>query len=102
MRITCMFGIGSKKLMDGAHRTEGTVTEVKTCWWLKVNGKSIRTTPLDGASFPHIIHFTYQVDGTAYQGSRFVNWHLPCPRRGEKLTVYFDPKRPARYGAIVS
>lgn len=73
MRITCMFGLGSKKLIAGAHKTEGTITAVKTCHWLKVNQKSIRTTPLDGAAFPHIIHFSYQVDGTVYQGSRFAN-----------------------------
>lgn len=97
MNILCTLGFGSGKLIHGNHTTVGTVTEVKTCRWIKINQKPLRTTPLDGTAFPHIFYFTYQVDGTSYQGSRFVNWNLPCPGKGAKLTVYYDPSAPARY-----
>lgn len=102
MGIFCMFGIGAQKLIAANHKTAGTVTEVKPCYFLKINQKPLRSTPLDGAAFPHIIHFTYQVDGTVYRGRRFVNWNRTPPRRGGRITVYFDPNRPARYGAVIS
>lgn len=102
MEILRMFGIGAQKLIAANHKTEGTVTEVKPCYFLKINQKALRSTPLDGAVFPHIIHFTYQVDGNVYRGRRFVNWTQTPPRRGDRLTVYFNPDRPARYGAVIS
>ena len=87
MNLFRTLGLGTQKLIHGNHTVPGTVTEVKTCRWLKVNQKSLRTSPLDGAAFPHILYFTYQVGGTAYRGNRFVNW---------KITVYYDPSAPAR------
>lgn len=96
MKLLRTLGLGSRKLIHRNHTVPGTVTEVKTCHWLKVNQRSLRATPLDGAAFPHILHFTYQVDGTIYRGSRFVNWNLPCPGKGAAVTVYYDPSAPAR------
>jgi len=95
-----MFGIGVKSAIAG-ERTEGTVTQVKTCWWLKVNTKPARRNMFDGAVFPHIIHFTYSVDGQTYQGKRYVNWNKRCPQIGEKLMVYYEKEKPARYAVIV-
>ena len=57
-----MFGIGVTNAIAGG-QTEGTVTEVKTCYWFKVNTKPVRTHAGDGAVYPHIIHFTYNVAG---------------------------------------
>ena len=95
-----MFGIGVTNAIAGK-KTEGTVTEVKTCWWLKVNTKPVRTHMMDGAVFPHIIHFTYTVGGEAYRGKRYVNWNKRCPETGEKLTVYYEQEAPAKYAVIV-
>ena len=36
-----MFGIGTTAAIGG-NQTEGIVTQVKTCFWLKVNTKPIR------------------------------------------------------------
>ena len=60
-----MFGIGVTNAIAGG-QTEGTVTEVKTCYWFKVNTKPVRTHAGDGAVYPHIIHFTYNVAGQTY------------------------------------
>lgn len=95
-----MFGIGVTSAMTG-EQTEGVVTEVKTCWWLKVNTKPVRKNMFDGAVFPHIIHFTYTVNGQAYQGKRYVNWNKRCPPKGEKLTVYYEIENPAKYAVIM-
>lgn len=95
-----MFGIGVADAVAG-EQTEGLVTAVKTCWWLKVNTKPVRRIPLDGAAFPHIIHFTYTVSGETYGGKRYVNWNKQCPQAGEKLTVYYEKKDPAKYAVFL-
>ena len=90
MSILNAIGIGAQKTLSDGERAEGIVTKVDTCWWLKINTKPVRTGPLDGAVFPHVIHFTYSAAGKEYTGSRFINWKLKCPQTGEKITVYYD------------
>lgn len=95
-----MFGIGVTNAIAGEH-TEGVVTEVKTCWWLKVNTKPVRRNMFDGALFPHIIHFAYSVDGQTYKGKRYVNWNKRCPVKDERITVYYERESPEKYAVIV-
>ena len=38
-----MFGIGVSDAITGG-QTEGVITDVKTCWWLKVNTKQSAET----------------------------------------------------------
>ena len=95
-----MFGIGITDAIAGKE-TEGIVTEVKRCWWLKVNTKSVRKGAHDGALFPHIIHFTYSVNGQTYTGKRYVNWNKHCPVKDEKLTVYYEEAAPEKYAVII-
>lgn len=95
-----MFGIGVAGAVAG-EQTQGVITEVKTCWWLKINTKPVRRNTFDGALFPHIIHFTYTVGGQAYWGKRYVQWNKRCPQKGEKLTVYYEKENPVKYAVIV-
>ena len=95
-----MFGIGVTDAIAGKE-TKGIVTEVKHCWWLKVNTKSVRKGTLDGALFPHIIHFTYSVNGQTYAGKRYVNWNKRCPVKDERLTVYYEEASPEKYAVIL-
>lgn len=95
-----MFGIGTTSAIAG-EQTEGIITQVKTCWWLKINTKPVRRNIFDGAVFPHIIHFTYTVSGGDYQGKRYVHYNKRCPQKGEKLTVYYEKENPAKYAVIV-
>lgn len=95
-----MFGIGVADAIAG-EQTEGVVTEVKTCWGLKVNTKPIRGSAIDGALFPHIICFTYTVDGGAYRGKRYVNWNKRCPVKDERIVVYYERENPEKYAVIV-
>ena len=95
-----MFGIGVTNAIAG-EQTGGVVTEVKTCWWLKVNTKAVRFGPGDGAKYPHVIYFTYQVHGQTYTGKRYVNWNLRCPVQGEKLTVHYEAVAPEKYAVLL-
>lgn len=87
----------AEEIISENHRTSGIITAVKDCWWIKVNTKAFRRHALDGAKFPHIIYFTYTVNGAAYQGSSCVDWHLRRPCKGERITVFYDKSDPAKY-----
>ena len=63
-----MFGIGVSDAITGG-QTEGVITDVKTCWWLKVNTKPVRRNMFDGALFPHIWVFSVSPSSMAvYSG----------------------------------
>ena len=100
MNLLRIFGFGVTNAIAG-NQADGTITEVKTCYWFKVNTKPVRTHSGDGAVYPHIIHFTYHAGGQAYTGKRFVNWNKRCPVKGEKLTVYYEPDNPSHYAVIL-
>ena len=107
MSILTTFNLGngkkiSEKIISENERTTGMITSVKTCWWIKINTKPFRRHMLDGAKFPHIIRFTYTVNGAAYQGSSCVDWHLRCPNKGETVTVFYDKDDPAQYAVSPS
>ena len=101
MKLLLCFGIGEKPLLSAGRTTVGLVQEVKTCWWLKVNRKPVRAHALDGASFPHIIRFTYTVDGREYTGRRWVNWNRRCPVKDEKITVHYEEAAPEKYAVLL-
>lgn len=101
MSMFQFLGLDDKRILTGGYCTDGRVTEVKTCHWMKVNTKPVRTHALDGARFPHIIHFTYTVDGKDYHGSRFVNWNIRCPVKDESITVYYDNENPGKFAVLL-
>ena len=96
-----MLGLDDKHILTAGYCTAGRVTAVKTCHWLKVNTKPVRTNTLDGAKFPHIIHFTYCVEGTEYRGSRYLNWDVRCPVKDEIIIVYYDPENCGKYAVLI-
>ena len=67
----------------------------------KVNTKPVRRHAGDGASFPHIIHFDYQVAGRSFTGKRWVSWNRRCPVVGERITVHYEEGAPERSAVIV-
>ena len=101
MRMFQIMGLDDKRILTGGYCVDAKVTEVKTCHWLKVNTKPARTNALDGARFPHIIHFTYTVDSKEYHGTRFVNWNTRCPVKDETITVYYDSENHAKYAVLI-
>lgn len=90
------FGFGERRIIAQGNKTRGDVTAVKTCWWLKVNTKPARINGFDGAVFPHIVHFTYKVDGKEFKGSRYFAHYEACPHTSNEIMVYYDPRVPAK------
>ena len=101
MKLANFFGLSDKTIIAGNCKTTGKITAVKKCWWLKVNTKSVRLGPLDGAEFPHIIHFTYAANGEHYCGKRWLSHSAYPPRIGEEITVYYERENAANYAAYI-
>ena len=98
------FAIGSKRrykercrIISENRKTFAEVSQIKTCWWIKINTKAVRHHSLDGARFPHIIYFKYHFNGVDYQGRSCVSYYLRCPNIGDTITVFVDPQKPTQY-----
>lgn len=87
---------GKKKIIAQNNRTEGVITSVEKCWWIKINTKPVRSHSLDGAVFPEIIYFKYSVNDTEYNGHKFVGIRKKF-ESGQRIAVYFDENKPSRY-----
>lgn len=74
----------------------GTVISVKKQWWLKINTKSVRLHPLDGAIFPYVIAVKYSVDGKEYLKRKWYGAGLPVPPVGATVTVLYRTDKPTR------
>ena len=92
-----LLGVNDKKVIAQNMRTDGVVTEVKPCHWFRVRTRPIRIGDTFDDTYPHIVSFTYIVDGTRYEGKRFLSWTKQPPSEGKRFLVYYDPKDPAKY-----
>ncbi len=76
--------------------TMGTVVSVAKQWWLKVNTKPVRTGPLDGAVFPHIIKVSYTADGTEFTKRKWISAGSHVPGIGTAVKVIYDEGKPSK------
>lgn len=97
MSFLRMMGFGEKKIFAENLFTQGCVTDVKKCWWIKVNTKPVRRDMWDGAMYPHIITFTYAVNGVQYTGRRFVPHDVTPPAKGQLIRAYYSADAPQKY-----
>ena len=97
MNLFRLFSIGADAILSKRCSVSGTVTKVYRCWWLKINTKPVRRYSGDGAIYPHIITFDYQVEGVAYQGRLYIPVRYMVPKAGTEIAVYYDPDKPQRY-----
>ncbi len=93
-----LFGIGSDKILSQGQSVTGKVTKNYTCWWvsIKLTYARICATP-ENTKHPHIITFSYTIDGTTYEGKLWVPYNIRTPQPGEEISVYYDPADAARY-----
>ena len=97
MNIFRLFGIGGNNIRAADCSIPGIVTAVSRCWWLTVNTKPVRRFSGDGAVYPSIITFSYQVDSIPYVGKLYIPYRYRVPQTGETIVVYYDPANPKKY-----
>ena len=102
MNVFRLFGVGDNNIRAAGCSVPGTITAVSRCWWLKVNTKPVRRFSGDGAVYPSIITFAYQVDNIPYQGKRYIPHRYRVPQTGETIDVSYDPANPKKYACYAS
>ena len=92
-----VFGIGAKKVLAQNCSTEGKVTAAGNSY-IHVVKKPVRLYVNDSNTrLSHYIFFTYTVNNTLYKGKFYVDLRYRCPKAGETVEVFYDPKNPAHY-----
>ena len=81
---------------QGNIEVEGTIIKLKKIWWIKINTKAFRTSPLDGATFPYVITVKYTVKDSIYEKSKFVYLGDKEINIGDKLKVVCDVINPKK------
>lgn len=76
--------------------TSGTVISSAKQWWFKVNTKPVRSSALDGATFPYIIKVSYSVNGTTYIRRKWVSAGNSCPSVGSTVVVLYSEDKPSK------
>ena len=95
MHIPSFFGLGTQRIVALGVHTAGMVTEVQTCWWLRVNTEPYRTTK--NPRYPHIVRFSYEVNGISLNGTFFLNWQNDPPAVGQRFRLFYDPTNPKKF-----
>ena len=74
----------------------GKVIKIKKLWWLKINKKPIRVTPLDSAIFPLSLQVNYNVDGNEYIGKKIVSWNEKDIQVNQEVLVTYNVDKPQK------
>lgn len=82
--------------ISNENRTNGKIEKVTKCWWIKVNEKPVRLHSLDGAAFPHIMTFTYEVDGVQYKKRKYIGLRIDTIGIFGNVDVYYDKDKPSK------
>jgi len=76
--------------------TTGKIEKVIKCWWLKVNSKPVRMNGFDGALYPHLITFTYFVNGKKYKKTKYIGLRENLIGIFGTVDVFYDKEKPSR------
>ena len=86
-----------KQIIAQNNITQGIITNVYSCWWFTINTKPVRAHSLDGAVFPDIISFEYNVGDISYSGKKYIGINRSGLKKGDKISVYYDKSKPKRW-----
>ena len=84
------------RIIEQNNIAKGTIQKVTKCWWIKVNTKPVRMHALDGITFPHIMTFTYEVDGIQYKKRKYIGLRADAIGIFGNVDVYYDKDKPSR------
>ena len=62
----------------------------------KINTKPVRMHALDGAIFPYIMTFTYEVDGIQYKKRKYIGLRADAISIFGNVDVYYDKDKPSK------
>ena len=86
----------NEEIIQQNNRTNGKIEKVTKCWWIKVNTKPVRMHMLDGALFPHLMTFSYTVNGKKYKKTKYIGLREGLIGIFGMVNVYYDKDKPSR------
>jgi hypothetical protein len=82
--------------MREKNNVDGKIIKINKLWWLKINKKSFRTAPLDGATFPYKVKIEYNVNDRKYEKSKFIYWPNDSVNVGDLVIVTYEQSNPSK------
>ena len=87
--------------MKEKNNVDGRIVKTNKLWWLKINKKNFRTTPLDGATFPYIVKIEYNVNDIKYEKSKLIYWGNESVNVGDEVIVTYDQSNPSKVLKVI-
>lgn len=81
-------------------QTKGEIVSAKKQWWLKINTKSARFGPCDGAIFPYVIKIKYFVGGKEYLRKKWIKASRRPPQAGDVVVITYQKQNPKKIKVI--
>lgn len=82
--------------MNNKFNIDGIIIKANKLWWIKINTKAFRKSPLDGATFPHLIKVRYNINNIDYIKNKLVYWKNENIQVGDKVIITYDKKKPSK------
>lgn len=82
--------------MNKQFNVEGIIVKTYKIWWIKINTKVLRTSPLDGATFPYLIKIKYKVNDNYYIKNKLVYWPNDEINIQDKVSVTYNKNKPSK------
>ena len=87
--------------MKEKNSVDGKIIKTNKLWWLKINNKSFRTTPLDGATFPYKVKIEYSVNNKEYRKSKIIYWGNDSVNVEDSVVVTYKQNNPLKVLKII-
>lgn len=87
--------------MKEKNSVDGKIIKTNKLWWLKINKKSFRTTPLDGATFPYKVKIEYSVNNKKYRKSKIIYWGNDSVNVEDSVVVTYKENNPLKVLKII-
>lgn len=87
--------------MKETNNADGKIIKVNKLWWLKINKKIFRTTPVDGATYPYIVRIEYNVNDKKYEKSKFIYWGNEGVNVGDIVVVAYEQSNPSNVLKVI-
>lgn len=82
--------------MDGKANIVGIIIKAKKIWWVKINRKIVRKSPLDGATFPYLVKIKYKISDKIYEKTKIVYWGNEDINVGDKVIITYAENKPSK------
>ena len=87
--------------MKETNNVDGKIIKVNKLWWLKINKKIFRTTPVDGATYPYIVRIEYNINDKKYEKSKFIYLGNEGVNIEDTVVVTYEQNNPANVLKVI-